>query len=86
MITQNTSLHPDKCFVIILFRNRKVDFLIAVLTISKVLWGSVAAQPFLVGGEEDGGVLVADEALQCPVLVLAVLAEAVLKAWQSLVE
>lgn len=63
-----------------------MDFLIAVLTISKVLRGSVAAQPFLVGGEKDGGVLVADEALQCSVLVLAVLAEAILKAWQSLVK
>lgn len=34
------------------------------LTISVVIRGSVAAEPFVMRGEKDGGVLVADEVLQ----------------------
>lgn len=58
-----------------------MEFQTPSLTINIVLRGSVAAQPFLVWGEKDGGVLVADEALQCHIVVLGMLIEAFLQAW-----
>lgn len=59
----------------------KWEFLLPRLTISVVLWGSVAAQPLVMWGEKDRGVLVANEALQGPVLMLGMRTEALLQAW-----
>lgn len=69
-----------KVCVTIMLSQVKMAFLILSLTVSIVLRGRVAAEPLLVRGEEDGGVLVADEALQRWIAALAVLSEGVLQA------
>ena len=51
-----------------------------------MLRGSVAAQPFVVWGEKDGGVVVANEALQWRGVVLSMLTEAFLQARYGFVQ
>lgn len=46
----------------------------------------MVAKPFVMGGEEDGGVAAADEALERRVLVLRALAKALLQPGQALVQ